>query len=132
MLSKRAQALKKTMTAAVIARRAVSAAEDEWRELAQQDDELGEPLIWQLLAEKHALRRQWAALGLRNLARLQHSGLNDRRKRLLRLRYVQGLSWSAVTDAFGCSRQYLMREHNRALELLAAGEKEQRKEATQP
>lgn len=122
-LTPTAQAVKKQLSAAVAARRAVAALDDECRDLLARDEALGDGLIRQLLAEKRALRKQWAALSLRNYARLQHAPLNSRRRRLMRMRYVQGQTWAAITAAFGVSRQYLMREHNRSLELLT-GEKE--------
>lgn len=116
---RRREPSKKQLTAAVAARRAVAALDDECRDLLARDEALGDGLIRQLLAEKRALRKQWAALSLRNYVRLRQAPLNPRRKRLMRMRYVQGQTWAAITAAFGLSRQYLMREHNRSLEILA-------------
>ena len=119
-LSNMAIAVKKQMTAAVTLNRALQATGREWQELASSEEALGEDLVWQLLLEKRQLQRQAAKRSLRNWVWLRRARLNERRFRLMKLRYVQGLPWSKVIVAFGCSKQYLLREHNRALEQIAA------------
>jgi DNA-directed RNA polymerase specialized sigma subunit len=125
-LSDSAVAVRKELSAAVLWRRALTAAQNEWRQLAEHGEVLGEEMIWQLLREKREYQRQLAVAGLKNWVRLTHAGLSDRRRRLLRLRYVQGESWAAITALTGRSKQYLMREHNRALEQIAHGERRER------
>lgn len=115
-LSEAAIVLKKKMSAAVTLRREWEAMREEWRQMACGDECLGEDLIWELLLQKRTLARELAKAGLQNVARLQKAGLNARRKRLLHMRYVQGRSWADIVQTLGQSKQYLLREHNRALE----------------
>lgn len=118
-LSERARTVKKQLSVVLSLRQVLTAVEEEWREMAGREELLGEDVIWQLILEKRALQRQLAAAGLRNWVRLRQAGLNDRRQRLLRLRYVNGEPWSLIVTVMGRSRQYLMREHNKALEQVA-------------
>ena len=122
MLSERAKAVKKSLSGVLALRQALTATEEEWQELSQTDGLLGEDLVWQLILEKRALERQLAAAGLKNWVRIRQGGLNDRRQRLMRLRYVKGEPWSVIVTACAKSKQYLMREHNKALEQLARTE----------
>ncbi len=115
-LSERAQAIKKQMSGVVTLRREWEAMREEWRQMARSEECWGEEFIWQLLLEKRALQRELAKAGLRNMARLQRSGLNERRRQLLYMRYVQGRSWADIVQTLGKSKQYVLREHNRALE----------------
>lgn len=115
-LSERAQAIKKQMSGVVTLRREWEAMREEWRQMARSEECWGEEFIWQLLLEKRALQRELAKAGLRNMARLQRSGLNERRRQLLHMRYVQGRSWADIVQTLGKSKQYVLREHNRALE----------------
>lgn len=115
-LSKEAILLKRRLNAVVTLRRAVEAMREEWRQLAQSEEALGEELVWQLLLEKRSLQQQLAKISLRNWVLLRRCGLNERRLRLMNLRYVQGASWAEIIKQFGKSKQYLMREHNRALQ----------------
>ena len=115
-LSERAQVVKKQLGAVVVLRREWELMCEEWRQMASGDECLGEELIWQLLLEKRALQRELATVGLRNLARLQRGELNERRRRLMYMRYVQGRSWADIVKRLEKSKQYLLREHNRALE----------------
>ena len=119
-LSDAAIAVKKRMSAVVTAQRALEAMQREWQELADDDRALGEDLVWQLLLEKRQLQRQVAGYGLKNWIRLRRAGVTGRRLQLMKLRYVKGLSWAAVIQAMDRSKQHLMREHNRALEQIAA------------
>lgn len=120
-LSEAAVTLKKKMSAAVTLRREWETMREEWREMACSDECLGEDLIWELLLQKRALERELAKAGLTNFARLQRAGLNERRKRLLHMRYVQGRSWADILQTLGKSKQYVLREHNRALEQAVKG-----------
>lgn len=115
-LSNEAMQLKKQMSVAVSLKRALEAMQEEWKALAESEECLGEELVWELLLEKRALQRQFAEITLKNWVRLRQCGLNSRRFRLMKLRYVQGCSWAEIIQNFGCSKQHLMREHNRALE----------------
>ncbi|MBQ6829553.1 MAG: hypothetical protein IJO59_00355 [Clostridia bacterium] len=115
-LSERAQVMKKQMSGVVTLRREWEAMREEWRQMARSEECWGEEFIWQLLLEKRALQRELAKAGLRNMARLQRSGLNERRRQLLYMRYVQGRSWADIVQTLGKSKQYVLREHNRALE----------------
>ena len=118
-LSKTAMAMKQKMSAVITLRRALEAMEREWQELASADEALGEELVWQLLLEKRHLQRQAAQRGLQNWVLLRRANLNERRFRLMKRRYVDGMPWSKVIALCGHSKQYLMREHNRALEQVA-------------
>ncbi len=120
-LSEAAVTLKKKMSAAVTLRREWETMREEWREMACSDECLGEDLIWELLLQKRALERELAKAGLTNFARLQRAGLNERRKQLLHMRYVQGRSWADILQTLGKSKQYVLREHNRALEQVVKG-----------
>ncbi len=122
MMSERAKAVKASMSGVLALRQALTAAQEEWRELSQTDGLLGEDLVWQLILEKRALERQLAAAGLKNWVRMRRAGLNDRRQRLLRLRYVKGEPWSVIVTNMGKSKQYLIREHNKALEQMVRTE----------
>lgn len=115
-LSERAQMVKKQMSTVVILRREWELMREEWRQMASGDDCLGEELIWQLLLEKRMLQRELATVALQNLARLQRCGLSERHRKLLTMRYVQGRSWADIIATLGKSKQYVLREHNRALE----------------
>ena len=115
-LSERARAVKKQMSTAVALRREWELMREEWRQMATGDECLGEELIWQLLLEKRTLQRELTAVALKNLAWLQRCGLSERHRKLLCMRYVQGRSWAEIIDRLGKSKQYVLREHNRALE----------------
>ncbi len=109
------------MSVTVTLRREWEAMREEWRQMACSDECLGEDLIWELLLQKRALARELAKAGLQNVARLQQVGLNERRKQLLHMRYVQGRSWADIVQTLGKSKQYILREHNRALEQVVKG-----------
>lgn len=126
-LSERAIQVKEQLTVAVTLTRALEAARQEWEDLLY----LGEAAEWQPLAEqwvanvqaeRYALQKQLAEAQLKNWAMLRRVRLTDGQWRIMRLRYVQGLTWAQMEERCGCSKQYLLREHNRALEQLASGE----------
>ena len=119
-LSRAAMMVKKRMSGVVTVQRALEAMKQEWQELASDDRALGEELVWQLLLEKRQLQRQAAACGLKNWVLLRRAGITGRRLQLMKLRYVKGLSWTEVIKTMDRSKQHLMREHNRALEMIAA------------
>lgn len=120
-LSEQAQRIKKEMNTVVVLRREWELMCDEWRQMALGDECWGEDLIWQLLLEKRALQRELAQVGLRNWMRLQGSNLSERHRQLLYRRYVQGRSWADIIRTLGKSKQYVLREHNRALEQVVKG-----------
>lgn len=126
-LSERAVQLKTELMAAVTLTRALEAARQEWEDLLY----LGEMAEWQPLteqwvanvqAERYALQKQLAQAQLKNWARIRQLKLTDGQWRVMRLRYVQGLTWAQIVERCGCTKQYVLREHNRALEQLARRE----------
>ncbi len=125
-LSEKAQELKTQMQAVVADKRELEAVEAEWRELLLLEEERlceitdGElPVITELFRERQALRKRLATHQLRNFVRLQHASLTPLMRRIMRLRYVQGRTWSDIVGALDRTKQYLLREHNKALEALA-------------
>ena len=125
-LSEQAQALKTQMQAVVADKRELEAVEAEWRDLLEFEEERlcgitdGElPIVTELFDERHRLRKALATHQLQNMARLQHALLTPLQRRVMRLRYVQGRAWREIVGYLGKTKQYLMREHNKALEILA-------------
>ncbi len=125
-LSDKAQELKTEMQRVVADTRELEAVESEWRELLfleeerlcdATDEEL--PIITELFAERAALRKILATHQLHNIVRLQHAPLSALQRRIMRLRYVKGNTWRDIIGVLNKTKQYLLREHNKALEILA-------------
>ena len=125
-LSEQAQVLKAEMQRVVADRRELEAVEAEWRDLlmleeerlaGMTDEEL--PIITELFVERQALRKTLAAHQLHNLSVLQKAVLSGLQRRVMRMRYVQGRTWSEIVGDLQKTKQYLLREHNKALEILA-------------
>ena len=125
-LSEQAQVLKAEMQRVVADRRELDAVEAEWRDLlmleeerlaGMTDEEL--PIITELFAERQALRKTLAAHQLHNVSVLQKASLSGLQRRVMRMRYVQGRTWSEIVGDLQKTKQYLLREHNKALEILA-------------
>lgn len=119
-LSEEARILKGRLSKTVTLRKMEEALKEEWRELAQTEEAIGEELVWQLLLEQRALRRQWAKSSLQNWVAMRGAPLNERRRELLYRRYVKGDSWAQIVRETHRSKGYLLREHNRALEQLVS------------
>ena len=105
-LSERAVQLKTELMAAVTLTRALEAARQEWEDLLY----LGEMAEWQPLteqwvanvqAERYALQKQLAQAQLKNWARIRQLKLTDGQWRVMRLRYVQGLTWAQIVERCG-------------------------------
>lgn len=129
MLSKQAECVKNEMLEAVTWRRELTALEEEWCDLlAVLEDAVGETAassfaIAQVVnAERMTLRRQLAEAQLRNWARICKAPLTPLQHRILGLRFVQGCTWGDLVERVGKAKQYLLREHNKALEILAKTE----------
>lgn len=124
-LSERAMALKTDLQAVLADKRELEAIEQEWRDLLLFEDVLDElsdgelPMVSELFHERQALRKQLAIHQLKNWAVLQHFTGTGLQRRLLRLRYIRGLPWTAIFETLDFSKQHVMREHNKALESLA-------------
>lgn len=125
-LSEKAQELKTQMQAVVADKRELEAVEAEWRDLLEFEEERlcgitdGElPIVTELFEERRRLRKVLATHQLQNIARLQRAGLTPLQGRVLRLRYVQGRTWKEIVGYLEKTKQYLLREHNKALEILA-------------
>lgn len=126
MLSEKAQKLKTQMQAAVADKRELEAVEAEWHDLLLLEEERlcqltdGElPIITELFEERQALRKRLATHQLRNFVRLQQLPMTPLQRRVMRMRYVQGRTWSDIVGALDKTKQYILREHNKALEMLA-------------
>ncbi len=125
-LSEKAQELKTQMQAVVADKRELEAVEAEWRDLLDFEEERlcgiadGElPIVTELFDERRRLRKAIATHQLQNIVRLQHAAITPLQRRVLRLRYVQGNTWKEIVGYLGKTKQYLLREHNKALETLA-------------
>ena len=124
-LSAGAEKIKAELQKAVALRRELTAMDEEWQDmLALEEESTGwEAMDMQFLHDLHterlAVRKALAARQLRNLARLQHTLLTDVQRRVMRLRYLQCLTWGDLIERMGYSKQYVLREHNKALERLA-------------
>lgn len=126
-LSKQAEALKNRLQAVVADMRELEAVEAEWRDWLYREEEY-EPsceedlcalsVFEELYAERKTLQKQVAKRQLQNWVVLQYARVNGLQRRLLRMRYIQGRPWSNIIETIGKSKQYLLREHNKALEAL--------------
>ena len=126
MIGKQAETVKNEMMQAVLLRRELEALEQEWSDLlAVLEDAVGETAassfaIAQVVnAERMAIRRRLAEAQLRNWARIGGAPLTPLQHRILGMRFVQGCTWGDLVDRIGKAKQYLLREHNKALETLA-------------
>lgn len=122
-LSKQAEALKNRLQALVVDKRELEAVQAEWRDWLYREEECEEEtcalsVLEELYAERKALQKQVAKRQLQNWVVLQYAQVSGLQRRLLRMRYIQGRPWSNIIDSLGKSKQYLLREHNKALELL--------------
>ena len=122
------------MMQAVTLRREWEALETEWRDLLaalegdtlagegvfSTVDEDGLTLAQTVDRERMAVRRALTERQLRNWARIRSGGLTPLQQRILGLRFVQGCTWGDLVARVGKAKQYLLREHNKALEQLAA------------
>ena len=123
-LSVSAEKMKTELQKVVALRRELRALDEEWQDILALEEEFSglEEVDMQLLhdlhAERLAMRKVLAAAQLRNFSRIQHTLLTDFQRRIMRLRYVQGLTWGDLVERVGNSKQYILREHNKALERL--------------
>ncbi len=125
-ISVEAQAVKNEMMAVLTVRQELEMLEAEWQDLLFVLEEQGEAAEYGVLdtlnEQRVALRRQLAERQVRNWARITAGGLSPLQRRVLGLRYVRGCPWSDVVRQVGKVRQYLFREHNKALEKLVFSE----------
>ena len=126
MITKQAERVKTEMMPAVTWRRELEALEQEWNDLLWVlEDAVGETAASSFAvaetvnAERMQIRRRLAAAQLRNWARIHKAPLTPLQHRILGLRFVQGCSWGDLVTRVGKAKQYLLREHNKALEILA-------------
>ncbi len=125
-LSVSAQKIKAELQKVVALRRELRAMDEEWQDILALEEEFSglEEVDVQLLHDLHtermAVRKALAVAQLHNFSRIQHTLLTDFQRRIMRLRYVQGLTWSDLVERVGHSKQYILREHNKALERLCA------------
>lgn len=126
MITKQAETVKQEMMQAVTWRRELDALEQEWSDLlAVLEDAVGETAassfaIAEVVNEERMLiRRRLAEAQLRNWARIHKAPLSPLQHRILGLRFVQGCTWGDLVERVGKAKQYLLREHNKALEILA-------------
>ena len=125
-VSEQAQAVKADLQRVVADRRELEAVEAEWRDWLTLEEERLEmmtdeelPMIAELFAERQAVRKTLAAHQLHNVSVLQKAVLSGLQRRVMRMRYVQGRTWSEIVGDLQKTKQYLLREHNKALEILA-------------
>lgn len=126
-LQKRAEQLKREMMEAVTLRRELETVDAEWHDLwlALDDGDGGEgewAVIQAVYRERQALRRRLVQRQLSNWARLCGAPLTPLQRRLMGLRFVRGCPWSDIVARLQKAKQYLLREHNKALERLADGD----------
>ncbi len=125
-LSVGAEKIKTELQKVVALRRELRAMDEEWQDILALEEEFSGleevdmHLLHDLHTERMAVRKALAAAQLRNFSRIQHTLLTDFQRRIMRLRYVQGLTWSDLIVRIGNSKQYILREHNKALERLCS------------
>ena len=122
-LSERAIQVKNELMRAVALKRALTAALREWEDVLLLEEWLPSACQWaqEIHSERYALQKELAEAQLNNWVRIRRVPLKDTQWRVLRLRYVLCLTWSEIVARVGCSKQYLLRVHNEALETLAKG-----------
>ena len=129
MISRAGEEVKKEMMTAVTLRRELEAVEREWRDLLTvlEEGELGESeyaIAEAVNRERAALRRELTRQQLKNWARLSKAALTPLQRRVLGLRFVQGCPWSEIVERVQKAKQYLLREHNKALDILGAQQRD--------
>lgn len=123
-LSAGAEKMKAELQKVVALRRELRAMDEEWQDILALEEEfcgletVDMRLLHDLHTERMAVRKALATQQLRNFSRIQHTLLTDFQRRIMRLRYVQGLTWGDLIARVGHSKQYILREHNKALERL--------------
>lgn len=127
-LNERAEQVKREMMTVVTLRRELEELDEEWRGLWQaieDSDGNGETVEFAVVQavhdERQALRRRLVQHQLRNWARIGTVPLTPLQRRLMGLRFVRGCTWSDIVEQMQKAKQYLLREHNKALERLAEG-----------
>ncbi len=129
-LGREAERIKQELQRVVLLRRELIELEHEWRDLLDAlEDSLTDPssgcfeVAQAVAAQRMALRRRLTEAQLRGWARIRSVPLSALQRRVMGLRYVRGCAWSDVIAQVGKAKQYLLREHNKALEVLAQAEK---------
>lgn len=120
-LSAEAEVLKRELLKAVVLKKALTTAKAEWQDILWLSEQTDEPQpLWaeDIRAEKHALQKELAAAQLHNFALIQKAALPPRQDRIMRLRYVQGLRWQEILERLHYTKQYILRQHNAALEMM--------------
>lgn len=122
-LSEKANRIKGRMMSVVMEQREHTAVEEECRDwlswYENHCDGEAESITAELLRSRLEVRRRLAEAQLHNIALLGRVTLTPFQRRIMRLRYVQGRTWSCIVEEVGKSKQYVLKEHNRALETLA-------------
>ena len=117
-LSVSAEKMKAELQKVVALRRELRAMDEEWQDILALEEEFSglEEVDMQLLhdlhAERLAMRKVLAAAQLRTFSRIQHTLLTDFQRRIMRLRYVQGLTWGDLLERVEKTKEYVLREHN--------------------
>lgn len=114
-MNEQARRLKGWLSAVVMLRRASDALQEEFAQLANCDEAIGEDLVWEMVLERRAIGRELAQRGLRHRVLFDRCELSDDQRQVLQLRYVQGLSWSRIVERMNRPRGSLARIHDRAL-----------------
>lgn len=124
-LSERAIQVKNELMRAVVLKRALAAAVREWEDVLAIEECLPVAEEWaqEIHGERYALQKELAQAQLDNWTHIRRVPLKDTQWRVLRLRYVLCLPWSEIVNRVGCSKQYLLRVHNAALERIAVDRK---------
>lgn len=124
-LSVNAQKMKSELQKTVVLRRELQAIDEEWRDILALEEEfvgleeVDMQVLHDLYSERAAHRKALAAAQLRNFSLIQHTPLTDLQRRVMKLRYVQGLTWGDLIERVGHCKQHILREHNKALEKVA-------------
>ncbi len=126
-ISNEAQAVKEELAAAITLRRELETLEKEWSELLTVMEDSDLPMsefaaVEAVHRQRTAVRRALSACQIRNWARISKAALTPFQQRILGLRYVRNLTWSDLLVTVRRSKQYVLREHNKALERLVHSE----------
>ena len=121
-----ALAVKQELMTAVTLKRELEALDAEWHDLLAVLEEQGDSAEFAVAEsvnrQRIAARRALTECRLRNWARICAGDLTPLQRRILGLRYVRGCTWSDLIAQIKKAKQYLLREHNKALVKLVESE----------
>ena len=132
MIGRAGEEIKKEMMVVVTLRRELEAVEREWRDLLTilengEWNESESAIAEAVNRERMQLRRELTRCQLKNWARLSRVPLTPLQRRVLGLRFVQACPWSEIVARVQKAKQYLLREHNKALDAIGAFETARRR-----